>query len=103
MQVLEVPPAPAETHEDLLHENAPERSLLVFPESRNGPWLSARRGHRAIGVVYQPDLDRRRNWVPTIMGRRYDAFIYIDETRALRPLHTLVSANATPETYPWGT
>jgi erythromycin esterase len=103
MEVLEVPPAPAETHEDLMHENAPQRSLLVFPESRGGPWLSARRGHRAIGVVYQPDLDRRRNWVPTIMGRRYDAFIYIDGTKALRPLHTLVSADATPETYPWGT
>jgi erythromycin esterase-like protein len=71
----------------------------VFPTTREGPWLSARRGHRAIGVVYQPELDSRRNWVPTIMGRRYDALIYLDETEALRPLHSLVSADiTTPDT-----
>jgi erythromycin esterase len=102
MQVFEVPPAREGTHEDLLHAVAPERLLLVFPESRNGPWLSARRGHRAIGVVYRPDEDRQRNWVPTIMGRRYDAFIYLEATEALNPLHTLVAADSVPETYPWG-
>jgi hypothetical protein len=25
--------------------------------------------------------------VPTILPRRYDAFLFLDETRALRPLH----------------
>lgn len=103
LQVFNVPPARQGTHEDLLHEVAPGQSLLVFPEVRDGPWLSARRGHRAIGVVYEPELDRRRNWVPTIMARRYDGFIYLDETKALQPLGTLVSSTAAPETYPWGT
>jgi erythromycin esterase-like protein len=93
LEVFEVPPAREGTHEDLLHNGAPEQSLLVFPMTRDGPWLSARRGHRAIGVVYQPELESRRNWVPTIMGLRYDAFIYLDETEALRPLRTLVSAD----------
>jgi hypothetical protein len=33
------------------------------------------------------------------MGRRYDALIYLDETEALRPLHSLVSADiTTPDT-----
>jgi erythromycin esterase len=103
LEVVEVPPAREGTHEDFLHNGAPEQSLLLLPKTRDGPWLSARRGHRAIGVVYQPELDSRRNWVPTIMSRRYDAFIYLDETEVLRPLHTLVPADTIPETYPWGT
>ena len=103
MQSFPVPPAPADTHEDLLHEAAPEQSLLVFPDSRDTPWLTRRRGHRAIGVVYNPERDHLGNWVPTVMGRRYDAFIYLDSTEALRPLHPVAVEDAVPETYPWGT
>lgn len=103
MQSFPVPPAPADTHEDLLHEAAPERSLLVFPDQRETPWLSQRRGHRAIGVVYNPERDHLGNWVPTVMGRRYDAFIYLDTTKALTPLAPVAVEEAVPETYPWGT
>ena len=35
------------------------------------------RGHRAIGVVYHPDLEHLGNYVPTVLSRRYDAFIYL--------------------------
>ena len=103
MQSFPVPPAPAETHEDLLHEAAPEQCLLVFPERRDGPWMSGRRGHRAIGVVYNPERDHLGNWVPTVMGLRYDAFIYLDRTEALHPLAPVAIEEAVPETYPWGT
>ena len=27
------------------------------------------------------------HYVPTVAGRRYDAFIWLDQTKALRPLH----------------
>ena len=72
--------------EDLLRRAAPSSSLLVFPEKRDSPWLSERRGHRAIGVVYHPTAERRGNWVPTVMGRRYDAFCHFHRTKALHPL-----------------
>src|SRR5439155_22944782 len=65
MQAMDVPPAPAGTHEDLLHQATSADALLVFPTDRRTPWLSTRRGHRAIGVVYHPDTDRFGNWVPT--------------------------------------
>lgn len=87
MRRMPVPPAPAGTHEDLLHQVAPHPSLLVFPDRRDTPWLSARRGHRAIGVVYHAGSERYGNWVPTVMGRRYDAFCFSEETEALHPLH----------------
>ena len=54
--------------------------VFVFPDDRSGPWVSARRGHRAIGVEYQPEQDTYRNWVRTILGRRYDAFILPQES-----------------------
>jgi erythromycin esterase-like protein len=84
---LPVPAAPGGTHEDLLHQASSRASLLVFGGDRDGPWLSARRGHRAIGVVYHPRRERYGNWVPTVMGGRYDVFCYFDDIQALRPLH----------------
>src|SRR5690606_35610803 len=98
-----VPPAPAGTHEDLLRSGAPRASLLGFPQERSTPWLSAPRAHRAIGVVYHPDADHRGNWVPTVMGGRYDALLSFDRTEALRPLHAEARAEGELETYPSGT
>jgi hypothetical protein len=41
--------------------------------------------------------------VPTIVSRRYDAFLYIDETHAVDPLHMPVRVGGDePETYPSG-
>jgi erythromycin esterase-like protein len=65
--------------------------------------LLQRRRHRAIGVVYRPEYEFG-NYVPTVLPRRYDAFLYLDRTEALHPLHE-VQARAegeVPETYPTG-
>ncbi|MFC6981245.1 erythromycin esterase family protein [Microbulbifer taiwanensis] len=60
------------------------------------------RGHRAIGVVYNPQYERFQ-YVPTELARRYDAFVHLEETRALHPLHIEASREAEPpDTYPWG-
>lgn len=57
------------------------------PRAAGGRLLAADvHGHRAIGVVYNPEGERRSNYVPTVLGRRYDAFIHCDRTTALRPL-----------------
>ncbi len=97
-----VPPALAGTHEDLLHRALGQPSLLTFPERRDGAWLAGRRGHRAIGVVYEPEAERRGNWVPTVMGERYDALLSFDETDALHPLQSEEPRRRGElETYPW--
>jgi erythromycin esterase len=59
-------------------------------------------GHRAIGVVYDPDLEHRGNFVPTAIGSRYDSFIYFDRTNALTPFETHIDRRKFPETYPFG-
>jgi erythromycin esterase-like protein len=84
--VMPVPEAVAGSHEDLMHRALGVNAVLDFGRYRSGPWLGARLGHRAIGVVYDPRHESG-NYVPTIMGMRYDALLWFEEAVALRPLH----------------
>lgn len=43
--------------------------------------------HRATGVTYDPDTERRSSYLPTVLPCRYDASLYPDGTRALGLLH----------------
>lgn len=85
-RVYVVPEARPGSHEDLLHRALGEPALLMFGDDRSGPWLSGRAGHRAIGVVCPPGREAG-SYVPTEMGRRYDALLWLEETEALHPLH----------------
>ena len=88
-----------------MHEAAVGDALLIFDGTDDGGvrGLDEPLGHRAIGVVYDPDAERWGNYVPTLMARRYDAFLYVDETRAVDPLHMPVRVGGEPpETYPSG-
>ncbi len=85
-QVMPVPDAQPGSHEERLHRALGAPAVLVFGPDRTGPWLSAWLGHRAIGVVYDPRREAG-NYVPTRMGGRYDALVWLEDTSALRPLH----------------
>lgn len=85
-RVMRLPEAVAGSHESLLHLALRRDALLVFDDDHTGPWLSEVRGHRAVGVVYEPARETG-NYVPTRMSGRYDALIWLEETTALRPLH----------------
>lgn len=96
---MRVPPARPGSLEDLLHDAAVGDAAFVLT---GGAWSGAVRDHRAIGVVYRPEVERRGNYVPTVLDERYDAFLFCDETAALRPLHPVEHADAEPGTYPTG-
>lgn len=83
---MRVPDASEESHEGLIHRALGVPSIVDFGRNRRRPWLRHRTGHRAIGVVYDP-ANERGNYVPTVMGERYDALIWFEQTRALRALH----------------
>jgi erythromycin esterase len=53
-------------------------------------------------VVYDPKFESLGNYVPTVLPKRYDAFMYIDETKALHPLHIQPEELNPPDLYPWG-
>ena len=82
------------------HETGGDRLLLSA--DLDDPAFLERRGHRAIGVVYHPGRERFGNYIPTVLPRRYDAFLYLDQTEGLHPLHLEAVGKETPDTYPWG-
>jgi erythromycin esterase-like protein len=103
MEVMPVPPGRPESLEDILHAAAPPRTLMMFPPFAQRPdVLVDRLEQRAIGVVYRPERERWANYVPTVLGDRYDAFLWFDESRAVSPLHTRHVDAHEPETYPSG-
>ena len=103
MEVMPVPPGRPESLEDILHSGAPPRALMVFPPFAQRPdVLVDNLVQRAIGVVYRPERERSGNYVPTVLGDRYDAFLWFDESRAVSPLHTRQVDPYEPETYPSG-
>lgn len=102
MRVMPVPPARPGSWEDVLHRAAPRDSLWIF-DRRSSLEMLDPRGHRAIGVVYRPQYEAFGNYVPTVMPRRYDALIHVDESSALHPLKIDVQFDSDlPETFPTG-
>lgn len=84
-EIINVPPAKLTKWEGQLHAASPEDKVLLFNDENRelfNDWI----GHRAIGVVYNPAYEDYGNYVPSRVGSRYDAFIYIDQTTALHPL-----------------
>jgi erythromycin esterase-like protein len=101
MQVMPVPPAQPGSWESALHDlDAEDRLLLFHRPADTGSAIAVPRGQRAIGVVYHPEFEAG-NYVPTVLPLRYDAFMYLDQTQALHPLH-IQPRTAAPELYPWG-
>jgi erythromycin esterase-like protein len=105
MERMRVPEARPGSWEDVCHRADAADKLFVFDDADDGgiPGLDEPIDHRAIGVVYDPRHERWGNYVPTIVPRRYDAFIYVDESQAVDPLHMPVKVDGeVAETFPTG-
>jgi erythromycin esterase len=102
MEVMAVPPGRRQSLEDVLHATAPPQALFVFPQADLPDVLTDELAHRAIGVVYRPRRETYSNYVPTVLGERYDALLWFDQSQAVRPLHLGVAHALEPETYPFG-
>lgn len=88
MEEMDVPRARPGSFEDACMQAGQGDFLLVFDGSDDGgvrglekPW-----DHRAIGVVYNPRTERWGNYVPTMVAGRYDAFVFVEGSGAVRPL-----------------
>jgi erythromycin esterase-like protein len=102
MEQLHVPEAKKSSWEYLLHQAGGENKLLIMDDFMNDIFMENHFGHRAIGVVYNPEYEKYGNYVPSILPLRYDAFIFLDKTSALHPLHIVPAGHLVPETYPFG-
>jgi erythromycin esterase-like protein len=101
MEKMKIPEGRTGSWEDVLHQVGSDQ-LLIFDPGKLSDEMQQVRGHRAIGVVYHPEHESHGNYVPTVLAKRYDAFLYIDETQALHPLHIEPEEINPPDLYPWG-
>lgn len=102
MQRMDMPAARKGSWEYLAHRTGSGNKLFITEDLVDDVFMEHHIGHRAIGVVYNPEYEQYGNYVPTIIPLRYDAFVFIDQTHALYPLHVLPDAKEVPETYPFG-
>lgn len=102
MQRMKVPEARKDSVEALLHNESNQNRYLLFSDATTRELFQKPIKHRAIGVVYNPERERFGNYVLSTMPERYNAFVYLDETKALHPFHLHPEKNKIPETYPFG-
>jgi erythromycin esterase len=74
---IKLMPAKEETWEHLLHLDAPVNKILLSRDLKNVAALKTWVSQRSIGVVHTA------TFIPSIIPRRYDAFVYFDTTHAL--------------------
>lgn len=102
LRKMEMPKAVAGSWEHMLHELSAANKIILSKDIRQHKQLKKALNHRAIGVVYHPGLEHMGNYVPSTIPKRYDAFLFIDQTQALHPI-TIPVRNEPPDLYPAGT
>jgi erythromycin esterase-like protein len=102
MRSMVLPPARVNSWEYFLHKSGATDKLLMMEDFMTDTFMENHIGHRAVGVVYNPEYEKYGNYVPSILPLRYDAFIFLDETKGLSLLHIEPDGSQMPETYPFG-
>jgi erythromycin esterase-like protein len=82
LQKMEVPPARTGSWENILHELKADDKIILSKELKNNKASNQLIAIRSIGAAYSNDATYSASIIPL----RFDAFIYIDSTSALRPI-----------------
>jgi erythromycin esterase-like protein len=101
----DIRPGLSGSYEDLFHRTGVPRCLLTLKDlGELSGALGERRLQRAIGVLYQPQTERRSHYFEASLPSQFDAVIHLDRTRALEPLERTAhwERGETPETFPSG-
>jgi erythromycin esterase-like protein len=101
MKKMSMPPSHADSWEFALHRAFGTNRMLLFgKEQKRSKLLKEFHLQRAIGVVYQPEMEAK-NYLKTSITQRYDALLFIDRATALNPLAVGEFQKAElPETFP---
>lgn len=107
VETMPLPEAKSGSWEEYFHKASgvlqSEKFYLDLRQIEKGSPLYKKLGHRAVGVVYNPRLEKfGSNYVPTKIAERYDGFIFVDVTNALQPIPSTFVTGEFPETYPSG-
>lgn len=103
MQVMQVRPSHPESYERLCHQAEVPAFFLHLREPRREALrfeLEPPRLERAIGVVYRPDTEVQSHYFHASLPRQFDEYVWIDETRAVRPV-TAAEGRALARAHPF--
>ncbi|MCQ4348994.1 erythromycin esterase family protein [Pseudomonas stutzeri] len=64
--------------------------------------LSAPLLERAIGVIYRPESERQSHYFEAVLAEQFDAWIWLEETRAVTPLDATPPPGGEDDTWPFG-
>ncbi|KAB7665914.1 erythromycin esterase family protein [Bacillus sp. B1-b2] len=84
-RIMDIPAAQRNSWEEHLHRAGAYNKYITFTEE-NRHLFDRLIGHRAVGVIYEPALEHYGNYVPSKISRRYDGFIYVDQSNAVMPI-----------------
>ena len=101
VQRMRVRPAHPDSYERLCHDSGVAAFLLHLREPVRDALrdeLAEPRLERAIGVVYRPESELQSHYFQAILPAQFDEYIWFDETDAVTPLDTALSA---PSSHPF--
>ncbi len=99
---MNMPPAKDNSWESILHGMEGKDRIVFMTDDMKEQIGHIKIDHRAVGVVYHPRNEYLGNYVASYMPYRYDAFVFLDHTKALHPIHLSSDSKEIPETYPFG-
>jgi len=94
--------------EELFHAIDVPRFFVTASALARSVGEHANRLHRAIGVVYRPETERRSHYYHARLAEQYDVIVHVDTTRAVTPLEkqdaglSAAETHEMPETFPSG-
>ncbi len=101
VELMDLPMGRPGSWEEMCHL-AGKQFFIFSDDLRRHPELQGRVPHRAVGVVYHPLLERYGNYVPSVIPKRYDAFVFFNKSRELSALEVKGRVDEVPDTYPFG-
>jgi erythromycin esterase-like protein len=103
-EVMPVRPSLQGSYGALFRAASPDQFLLDLRRGVHEPLreaLSRERLERAIGVMYLPQTERVSHYFRSVLPDEFDAFIWLEETRAVTPIRTDRRAGL-PDGHPFG-
>ena len=105
LRIKDVRPARSDSWEYRFHQAGLGAALLDWRGPQRQPLreaLSTALLERAIGVIYRPETELQSHYFKAVLAEQFDAFIWIETTRALTPLGAPGIQGHDEDTYPFG-
>jgi protein-L-isoaspartate(D-aspartate) O-methyltransferase len=103
MEIKRLRPSHRDSYERLCHDAGIPRFLLDLGKDRAlRSRLLEPRLERFIGVIYRPDTELMSHYADASLPQQFDAFVWFDETSAVKPLSREHARPGVPDTYPFG-